>query len=289
MRYPAILVLLNLLSASWAVVTRNPSEIKLKWLEDEVIAGDTLPHMEITFADGSKDEVFLEPDSEIECFFHGSLKSDIESEVEEDGCKDNVEIIVISSRLVPCGLVILLLENGKTYSIDPSEGRENLNGTDLVAPPAAAAFQGAGFQGHQLPMSVVAKIHVKFDQSLVNQFGSRALAERRVKAIVHMSRAWFHRSSGLAMDVQIEVLSWEFTPRTIPCPGCAAGTTTFGGLTGNGDGHPVAWFRDWPRSCETTKGVTVGVAQVAAFCWSNQAITAQYPGKSLTILYKTIN
>ena len=38
MRLPGILVLLNLLGASWATVTRNPSKIKLKWLEDEVIA-----------------------------------------------------------------------------------------------------------------------------------------------------------------------------------------------------------------------------------------------------------
>ena len=196
MRLPGHLVLLNLLGASWASVTRNPSKIKLKWLEDEVIAGDTLPHMEITLADGSKDEIFLEPDSEIECFFHGSLKSDIESEVEVDGCKNDLEVIVISSRLVPCGLVTLLLENGETYSIDPSEGRESLNGTDSVPPPTAA-FQGAGWEHDWLPRSVVAKVHVKYDRSLVNQYGTREKALRGVKAIVHFAKAWFHRSSGL--------------------------------------------------------------------------------------------
>jgi len=259
MRLPGILVLLNL-GAGWAIVTRSPSKIKLKWLEDEVIAGDTLPHMEITLADGSKDEIFLEPDSEIECFFHGSLKSDIESEVEVDGCKNDLEVIAISSRLVPCGLVTLLLENGETYSIDPSEGRENLNGTDSIPPPPAAAFQGAEWEHDWLPRSVVAKVHVKYDQSLVNQYGSQEKALRGVKAIVHFAKAWFHRSSGLAMDVQIQVLSWEYYAGTIPHPGTEGALSS---LTGKRDGHPVVWFRSCPPGCS---GI-IGVGHVGAFCW----------------------
>jgi len=259
MRLPGILVLLNLLGASWAIVTRNPSKIKLKWLEDEVIEGDTLPHMEITLADGSKDEIFLEPDSEIECFFHGSLKSDIESEVEVDGCKNDLEVIVISSRLVPCGLVTLLLENGETYSIDPSEGRESLNGTDSIPPPPTAAFQGAGWEHDWLPRSVVAKVHVKYDRSLVNQYGSQEKALRGVRAIVAFAQAWFHRSNGLAMDVQIQVLSWEYYAGTIPHPGRNRIPT------GKRDGHPVVWFRSCPPGCSGT----IGLGHVAAFCWDN--------------------
>jgi len=259
MRLPGILVLLNLLGASWATVTRNPSKIKLKWLEDEVIAGDTLPHMEITLADGSKDEIFLEADSEIECFFHGSLKSDIESEVEVDGCKNDLETIVISSRLVPCGLVTLLLENGETYSIDPSEGRESLNGTDSIPPPTAAAFQGAGWE-LDLPKSVVAKVHVKYDQSLVNQYGSPAKAFRGVQAIVRTAKPWFHMSLGLAMDVQIQVLSTEYYDEgTIPHPGNALVLPP----TGKRDGHPVVWFRSCPPlGCSGT----ISAAHPAAFC-----------------------
>ena len=273
MRLPGILVLLNLLGASWASVTRNPSKIKLKWLEDEVIAGDTLPHMEITLADGSKDEIFLEPDSQIECFFHGSLKSDIESEVEVDGCKNDLEVIVISSRLVPCGLVTLLLENGETYSINPSEGRESLNGTDWIPPPAAA-FQGAGWEHDWLPRSVVAKVHVKYDRSLVNQYGSQAKALRGVQAIVHFAKAWFHRSSGLEMDVQIQVLSWEYYAGTIPHPGIGG---ALGSLTGKGDGHPVVWFRSCPPGCSGT----IGVGHVGAFCWPKK----YNPGKFVTLFF----
>ena len=267
MRLPGILVLLNLLGASWATVTRNPSKIKLKWLEDEVIAGDTLPHMEITLADGSKDEIFLEPDSEIECFFHGSLKSDIESEVEVDGCKNDLEVIVISSRLVPCGLVTLLLENGETYSIDPSEGRESLNGTDSIPPPPAAAFQGAGWEHDWLPKSVIAKVHVKYDRSLVNQFGSREKALRGVKAIVYLAKAWFHRSSGLEMDVQIQVLSWEYYTGTIPHPSRQRIPT------GNRDSHPVVWFRSCPPNmcgCGAGCSGTIGLGHIAAFCGTKQ-------------------
>ena len=277
MRLPGILILLNLLGAGWAIVTRNPSKIKLKWLEDEVIAGDTLPHMEITLADGSKDEIFLEPDSEIECFFHGSLKSDIESEVEVDGCKNDLEVIVISSRLVPCGLVTLLLENGETYSINPSEGRESLNGTDWIPPPAAA-FQGAGWEHDWLPRSVVAKVHVKYDRSLVNQYGTREKALRGVKAIVHFAKAWFHRSSGLEMDVQIQVLSWEYFTGTIPHP---SGSRI---PTGNRDSHPVVWFRSCPPNmcgCGAACRGTIGLGHIAAFCWPKQ----QSSGKSLTFLF----
>merc|ERR1740123_1005007 len=87
------------------------------------------------------DEIFLKPDPENDCFYHGSLKGDIESEVEVDGCKNDAEIVEISSRLVPCGLVILLLENGKTFAINPLEGIGFPNSTDAV-PQVAAGFNG---------------------------------------------------------------------------------------------------------------------------------------------------
>jgi hypothetical protein len=177
MRAAAIPALLSLLGSSWAA-SRNPSEIKLKWLEDEVVEGDTLPHMEITFADGTTDEIFLKPDPENDCFYHGSLKGDIESEVEVDGCKNDAEIVEISSRLVPCGLVILLLENGKTFAIDPLEGIGFPNSTDAV-PPVAAGFNGASWQGN-LPTTAVAKIHVRYDRSLVQLLGSDRAARKKI-------------------------------------------------------------------------------------------------------------
>ena len=77
-------------------------------------------HTEITFADGTTDEIFLKPDPENDCFYHGALKGDIESEVEVDGCKNDAEIVEISSRLVPWILVILL--HKETFTIIPLEG-----------------------------------------------------------------------------------------------------------------------------------------------------------------------
>jgi hypothetical protein len=258
MRTAAIPALLSLLGTSWAA-SRNPSEIKLKWLEDEVVEGDTLPHMEITFADGTTDEIFLKPDPENDCFYHGSLKGDIESEVEVDGCKNDAEIVEISSRLVPCGLVILLLENGKTFAINPLEGIGFPNSTDAV-PPVAAGFNGASWQGN-LPTTAVAKIHVRYDRSIVDLFGSDRAARKKVKGIVDLSRIWFRRSRGLSMDIHIEVISTESYNGRIGHPT----GTMLNGLSGRGGqrGHPTAWFKAIdPRY----GGNAYGIAHVPGLC-----------------------
>ena len=265
MRVAAITALLSLFDGSWAV-SRKPSKIKLMWLADEVIDGDTLPHMEITFADSSKDEIFLKRDPENDCFYHGSLKGDIESEVEVctcnlDGSRSDVETFVITSRLVPCRLVSLLLENGETYSIDPSEGRDRLNSTDSV--PAAPVDAGAKWTG-QLPQSVVAKIHVRYDESLVQQYGSRQEAEKGVRAIIDLSRPWFKkRRNGLLMEVEIKVLTLQYYAGTIPDP---ALVDPFVPLKGKGandpNGYPTAWF----RAHKCSGRCTAGKGHMPGFC-----------------------
>ena len=259
-RAASIAILFNLLGATWGV-TRKKSDIKLKWLQDEVKDGHKLPHMEITFADGSKDEIFLKEDPENDCFYHGSLKSDIESEVEVDGCKDAVETIIITSRLVPCGLVILLLENSETYSIDPTEGRDQLNSTDSV--PGAPAAAGAKYEG-QLPHGVVAKIHVRYDESLVRQYGTQQEAEKGVRAIIDLSRPWFKkRRNGLLMEVEIKVLTLQYYAGTIPDP---ALVDPFVPLKGKGandpNGYPTAWF----RAHKCSGRCTAGKGHMPGFC-----------------------
>ena len=273
MRVAAITALLSLFDGSWAV-SRKPSKIKLIWLADEVIDGDTLPHMEITFADSSKDEIFLKRDPENDCFYHGSLKGDIESEVEVctcnlDGSRSDVETFVITSRLVPCRLVSLLLENGVTYSIDPSEGRDRFNGTDSIA--AEAFDAGSKWTGGELPHGVVAKIHVRYDESLVQQFGSREQAEKGIRAIIDLSRPWFKKwERGLVMDVEIKVLTLQYYAGTIPHPGSGP-PHALAQLQGKGamdpDGYPTAWFRANkclnPHGCDNT----IGLGYVPAFCF----------------------
>jgi len=265
MRVAAVAALLNLLGTSLAV-TRNPSDIKLKWLDEEVVQGDTLTHMEITFADGSKDEIFLKPDPKDDCFFHGSLKGDVESEVEVDGCKNDAEIVEISSRLVPCGIVILLLENGETYTIDPTDGITFPNGTDSVAQgPVAAAFRGPQWQG-SLPPEVTAKFHIRITKSLVEQWvedkpwgsqrpwGSQlreSWAKIKVRRIVSLAQPWFKQNLGLAMDVKLEILSIEITSATIPDVWAKDSSGNYIHVNSEGDilegkgplgDYPTAWF-----------------------------------------------
>jgi len=291
MRVAAVAALLNLLGTSLAV-TRNPSDIKLKWLDDEVVQGDTLTHMEITFADGSKDEIFLKPDPEDNCFFHGSLKGDVESEVEVDGCKNDAEIVEISSRLVPCGIVILLLENGETYTIDPTDGITFPNGTDSVAQgPVAAAFRGPQWQG-SLPPEVTAKFHIRITKSLVEQWvedkpwgsqrpwGSQlreSWAKIRVRRIVSLAQPWFKQNLGLAMDVKLEILSIEITSATIPdvfaedSSGNLIALDLLAGKGPRGD-YPTAWFKAQSRTA-TGHNTIRGLGTRGAFCKGTKAAT----------------
>ena len=238
-RAASIAVLINLLGASWGV-TRKPSDIKLKWLQDEVKDDHKLPHMEITFADGSKDEVFLNTDPENDCFFHGKLKTDIESTVVVDGCKNDDATILINSRLVPCGYVSLHFETTSKWT-------------------------------GQLPQSVVAKIHVRYDESLVQQYGSRQEAEKGVRAIIDLSRPWFKkRRNGLLMEVEIKVLTLQYYAGTIPHPG--SHVHAMKQLKGKGAmdrrGYPTAWFRS--NKCLNPHGTTrcsmTGLGDRTAFC-----------------------
>jgi len=259
----AIAAFFSLLGTCWSA-SKDPSEIKLKWLEDEVIEEDILPHMEITFADGTTDEILLKPDPENACFFHGSLKGDIESEVKVDGCKNDAEVVQISSGLVPSGLVILLLENGKTFTINPFEGIEFPNGTDVAPPPVAVAaeFNGASINGVSwqgaLPTTAVAKIHVRYDQSLVDLLGSEAEARKKVKVIVDLSRVYFKRELGLSMNIKIEIQSTQHYNASIGNPHPPIGVSNpLNGLRGKGGGrgHPTAWFKAGDPGSGSIRGV----------------------------------
>jgi len=70
------------------------------------------------------------------------------------------------------------------------------------------------------------------------------------------------------MDVQIQVLSWEYYAGTIPHPAIEGALDS---LTGKGDGHPVVWFR--------SGGVGQYVTHIAAFCWPKH----QSPGQISTV------
>ena len=229
-------VILGLLGASMASLTKKPSDYKLEWLNSGKV-------MKITFPDKTTDEIPLKADKDNNCFFHGYLNSDLESEVEVDGCKGNVEVVEIDSRLVRCGLVFLLLEaDGKTYEIDPTEGFQ-MNKTDSVVPESLEAPAEA-MQGSR-PTSVVAKLHLRYDPSILEMVGgSHGAAQRKLKAIVDIARPWFKRTRNLAMDIEIKIMSNEAYQSRIPEDGAVQSLV---GEGSPGSGHITAFFRTHPR------------------------------------------
>ena len=278
MRAASILVLLNLLGATWGAkgVTRKKSDIKLKWLEDDDHKGEKLPHMEITFADGKKDEIFLKVYGNTdgvtdECFFHGSLKGDMEAEVEVDGCKNGKATVQIQSRLIPCRVSSFFLdENGETFLVDPTEGVifPNSTETDAPPPPQAAQASGATWQG-DLPRTATARFHVRVDKGLVEQEGSVANANRKVRRIIDLSRVWFKKHLGLPMDIDLEIKSTEIYYGDIRYP------YTFRILASKGGkgGHPTAWF----KAPVWNDGVIRGVGHTPAVCLERKGHISFFP------------
>ena len=243
-------VILGLLGASMAL-TKKPSDYKLEWLNSGKV-------MKITFPDKTTDEIPLKADKDNNCFFHGYLNSDLESEVEVDGCKGNVEVVEIDSRLVRCGLVFLLLEaDGKTYEIDPTEGFQ-LNKTDTVVPPESLGPSPAAMQGG-MPTSVVLKLHLRYDPSILEMVGgSHGAAQRKLKAIVNMAKHWFKRSRNLAMDIEIKIMSIEAYQPRIPDSDQGA-LESLVGRGSSGSGHITAFFR-------TAQWGYWGVAYLGTIC-----------------------
>ena len=251
-----IAALFSVLGTSLAV-TRKPSAIKLQWLNSG-------KGMKITFPDKTTDEIDLEADPQNNCFYHGHLMEDHESQVEVDGCKGDLEIVEISSRLVPCGLVFLLLENGETYEIDPTEGLQFPNQTDTVVPEAAGT-QPAAMNG-QLPSSVEAKIHVRYDPSFRDLYGSDSAAKRKIRDIISLAQPWFKRERNLAMNIEIKIVTNQFYPSRIGHP-----FQSLGGLIGKGGSreHPTAFFKG---ADPAYRGAAYGVAHRPAFCSGNQGL-----------------
>jgi len=247
-----IAALFSVLGTSFAV-TRKPSDIKLQWLNSG-------KGMKITFPDKTTDEIELQADPQNECFYHGHLMEDHESQVEVDGCKGDLEIIEISSRLVPCGLVFLLLENGETYEIDPTEGLQFPNQTDSVVPEVAGG-QIAAMNG-QLPTSVEAKIHVRYDPSFRDLYGSDSAAKRKIRDIISLAQPWFKRERNLAMNIEIKVVTNQYYSSRIGHPFQSGMLSSVVGRGGSRD-HPTAFFK---AADPAYRGRTHGIAHLSAFC-----------------------
>ena len=261
MRLAGFASLFSLLSTTtWAqakVPTKKPSNIKLEWLRTGV-------GMKITFADNRTDEIFLKRDSHDNCLFQGSLKSDIQSEVEVDGCKGDFEFVEISSRLVPCGLITLLYEDGETYEINPLEGMipPDVEDSRVVE---VIERQGQTWSG-ALPATAVAKIHVRYDTNLLEMVGGQhAAAKKKVNKIIKLARPYFRRSNGLAMDIEIEVVSGpsHYNERMNGAPQDWLNWLNY---QGGSDEHPTAWFTATKDDWQLWSPRINGYSNIGAFC-----------------------
>ena len=259
MKFLGLGLLVSLFIAIWAKLepegpTRKSTAIKLEWLKTAV-------GMNITFADKSTDEISLTVDPKDNCLFHGSLKSDIESEVDVDGCTGDLQIVEISSRLVSHGFVVLFFENSETYEIDPAEGIAH-DLEDIEEPRRTEAkneMSSLVWRG-PLPTSAVAKIHVRYDNTLLEMVGGQhSAARKKVNKIISGAQRYLKRSKGLAMDVKIEIVSGpdHYNNRITELL-----LSKLANQGGRGDEHPTAWFIAW----KPHTGRMAGISRRPALC-----------------------
>ena len=260
MKFLGLGLLVSLFIAIWAKLepegpTRKSTAIKLEWLKTPV-------GMNITFADKSTDEISFTVDPKDNCLFHGSLKSDIESEVDVDGCTGDLQIVEISSRLVPHGFVVLFFENGETYEIDPAEGiafSPNLGDIEVPRTEANNEMSSPVWRG-PLPTRAVAKIHVRYDNTLLEMVGGQhSAARKKVNRIIERAQRYLKRSKGLAMDVKIEIVSGpnHYSNRITELL-----LSKLANQGGRGDEHPTAWFIAW----KPHTGRMAGISHRPALC-----------------------
>ena len=154
-----------------ARVKTKKSEVKLNWRNALEI--------EVTFANGTEEKIHLRGVSDLEggevpCLYTGSLDHDSDdSEVTVDGCKGDPQVLVeIASRKEVGGLLVLVIENEKTYRLQPEKTHWNKN--DSYKPPGTnnfEAFLPASRRSGRLPREVTLKTWLVSDESLLSKFG----------------------------------------------------------------------------------------------------------------------
>ena len=140
-------------------------------------------------------------------------------------------------------------------------------------------FQGAHWQG-PLPRTAVARIHIRFDQTLVDMFrGDHAAAKQKAQTIVELSRVHFKRKRGLLMDIDIKVLTNKFYNTRIGYPSEQWINYLSGkGREGDEDEHPTAWI-----TAASGRGAA-GIADLPGICRGKKAGVFSY-FLSISFLY----
>ena len=135
--------------------------------------------IEVTFANGTEEKIHLRgvPDlegGEVPCLYTGSLDHDSDdSEVTVDGCKGDPQVLVeIASRKEVGGLLVLVIENEKTYRLQPEKTHWNKNDSyKLPAKDSGTNNFEASRRSGRLPREVTLKTRLVSDLSLRSKFG----------------------------------------------------------------------------------------------------------------------
>jgi len=180
--------------------------------------------IQINFLNNTNDTILLAPVSNIPgeptpCLYSGKLQLDQTSVVAVSGCRDSNETTLsIASSLVPGGLVDLVLVNGSTLLVNGSNliiGDETLLTTsrvkrqifkdavnDYIFPPPETIPVRAVITG-PLPRAAVLETSIKYDNSLLNQFGGKHRDTKNwISRVVELAKPRLSHSS---LDITISL------------------------------------------------------------------------------------
>merc|ERR1712212_292549 len=253
------------------VKTKN-SEVELTWRN--------ALEMEVTLANGTEETIHLRgvPDLEggdIPCLYTGSLDHDSEdSEVTVDGCKGDTKVLVeIASENEVGGLLVLVLENGRTYEVQ-QEDKHWLGDDALEIPPEFSnsemleAHLPSSSKQASLPRSVTVKTSFRYDNSLLAQFNNdRAKVKDFLYRVAQRAKPVL-----MLLNVNLEVRGVEPYNRNIKATASSLDALTRE-LSGQSLKGPISFFSAadnrgpagiaWRgTACHTTTGYQININEV---------------------------
>jgi len=179
------------------------SDIQAHWL--------TNVSMEINFPNDTTYTILLSPSTNIPgvstpCLFSGQLQLDQRSVVAVTGCLDSNETTMsIASRLMPGGLLDLVIVNGSTYLVNGSTFtiEEDAQNDYLDPPPNPNPVSPLFESDIYLPESVTLQTSIIYDKTLLNLFdGSHQETKDWINEVVEFANILLSHSS---LDIKIDL------------------------------------------------------------------------------------
>ena len=185
------------------------TDLKLVWVDDLTMSLHLPDTTQLTLLLSQASNIPGEPTP---CLFSGTVEQDQRSVVAVTGCKDSPETdVTIASRLVPGGLVDLVIVSGTTYSIkeDTSSSRNRqleVGNEDMVMPPASA-HSAVHHMATDSPMPglVVLETYLRYDNTLLGKFGgSHTSTKQWLSRVVEMAKPRLvHSSLDTGLQLQL--------------------------------------------------------------------------------------